>query len=262
MADKSIQWIYNTLKRAGLTTAGALGVMGNWDCESNLEANRVQGDFSPFRSVSKDYTTRVMNGSISRDTFCKDAKGYGLAQWTYHTRKAGLYDYWEAAGTDLDDAEMQTNYALNELARDYPALLNLLKTSNDIYECTKEVCRVFERPAVNNYDARFASAQKLKERLDLDAVPDSQQGEKPIPTWAATPATEWWPPRMLCKGMIGKDVIVLQAILSAREWGVDGTDGIFSSLIEEKVKDFQKANGLAVDGIVGWKTWGKLLERG
>ena len=32
-------------------------------------------------------------------------------------------------------------------------------------------------------------------------------------------------------------------------------DGIFGNLTDEAVRDFQKANGLTVDGIVGEKTW-------
>lgn len=61
------QDIYKTLIQSGMTQAGALAMMGNMMCESGLEANRVQGDFSPFRTVSRSYTARVNNGSISRE---------------------------------------------------------------------------------------------------------------------------------------------------------------------------------------------------
>lgn len=36
-------------------------------------------------------------------------------------------------------------------------------------------------------------------------------------------------------------------------------DGIFGTMTEEAVKDFQKSNGLKVDGIVGDATWVKLI---
>ncbi|MBD1374017.1 peptidoglycan-binding protein, partial [Hazenella sp. IB182357] len=36
-------------------------------------------------------------------------------------------------------------------------------------------------------------------------------------------------------------------------------DGVFGAKTEQKVRAFQKANGLAVDGIVGRNTWGKLF---
>lgn len=53
-------------------------------------------------------------------------------------------------------------------------------------------------------------------------------------------------------GSRGSDVITLQKKLNLQ------ADGIFGPLTEEAVKEFQKANGLSVDGIVGAKTWAKL----
>lgn len=53
-------------------------------------------------------------------------------------------------------------------------------------------------------------------------------------------------------GSRGTDVVTLQKKLNLQ------ADGIFGPLTEEAVKEFQKANGLSVDGIVGAKTWTKL----
>ena len=53
-------------------------------------------------------------------------------------------------------------------------------------------------------------------------------------------------------GSRGTDVITLQKKLNLHQ------DGIFGPLTEEAVKEFQKSNGLTVDGIVGAKTWAKL----
>lgn len=54
------------------------------------------------------------------------------------------------------------------------------------------------------------------------------------------------------KGSRGEDVKVLQSKLNLL------VDGIFGPLTEEAVKEFQKANGLIADGIVGTNTWAKL----
>ena len=43
--------IYNQLRAAGLTEAGALGLLGNWMAESGLEPNRLQGDFTEGRRL-------------------------------------------------------------------------------------------------------------------------------------------------------------------------------------------------------------------
>ena len=57
----------------------------------------------------------------------------------------------------------------------------------------------------------------------------------------------------LQKGSKGDGVKVLQKALHLIE------DGFFGKITEEAVKTFQKANGLYPDGVVGEKTWGKLL---
>ena len=56
----------------------------------------------------------------------------------------------------------------------------------------------------------------------------------------------------LKKGSKGAEVKILQQKLNLMD------DGIFGSLTEEAVKEFQKNNGLTADGIVGQKTWDKL----
>lgn len=54
------------------------------------------------------------------------------------------------------------------------------------------------------------------------------------------------------KGSRGNEVATLQRKLNLI------ADGIFGSITDEAVRDFQKSHGLAVDGIVGSKTWGAL----
>ena len=286
MAD--YQKIYNLLRGSGLSEAGALGLMGNWDCESNCEACRVQGDFTSDRSTSKRYAANVNSGSTSRNTFMNDQKGWGLAQWTYFTRKGSLYDYAKYLGTGIESVDCQVQFAIRELTTDYAGLFAFLKSTDDLYAACTRVCTQYERPAYNNIDARYASAQRIKGQINLGGgestpTPDPEPVEpnpatpEPIeddnaavPGWALIPATEFWPPRGsvggvndpgLCKGMKGKDVEVLCAILKAREWDVNYVSDEFGSFLEEKVRAFQTAYGLAADGIVGPMTWGKLFER-
>lgn len=65
---------------------------------------------------------------------------------------------------------------------------------------------------------------------------------------------------MLKKGSRGKSVKQLQHALNEKGYCLIA-DGIFGSKTLEAVKAFQAANGLAVDGIVGKKTWDKLNMR-
>ena len=263
------QTIYNLLRKAGCSEAGALGILGNWECESNCEPYRLQGDFSQYRNISKGYVSSIESGKLTRDAFAADQKGFGLAQWTYHTRKRELYDEWKKSGKKIDDPAFQVAFAVKEFKRDFYQDWELLKNTRDVYSACKWVCYGFENPAVKNVDARFAAAAKIKNEIDLDAWrtdpgdPVQNSGQDPVSLgWEKIPAAEYWPPRMICKDMSGKDVVVLRAILYARAWTDLVDDDWFDGQLEDIVKDFQEAYGLDKDGIVGPKTWAKLLERG
>jgi N-acetylmuramoyl-L-alanine amidase len=67
--------------------------------------------------------------------------------------------------------------------------------------------------------------------------------------------------RVLGMGDDGKAVRVLQRLLIAEGYncGGFGADGVFGAGTENSVRAYQGAHGLAVDGIVGVKTWGSLL---
>ena len=60
--------------------------------------------------------------------------------------------------------------------------------------------------------------------------------------------------------MRGSDVKAVQAALKAAGFDPKGTDGTFGPNTEAAVKAYQKKKGLEADGIVGPKTWAKLME--
>ena len=259
------QTIYNRLRQVGMTEAGALGCLGNWECESNCEPNRVQGDFSSYRTASKQYVADVTAGHISREQFGKDGKGFGIYQLTYFTRKLGYYDFWKKSGKALDDAELQVDYAVLELERDYGSLYQYLCHTDDIYEAANRMCCEFERPQWNNVNARYAAALRIREEIDLtgSAVVEENETTQEAPDTDddGIPIPQTWPPRTIdahCSGL--PEVWRLQALLKYRGYYVL-VDGIWGSLLTDKVKQFQTANGLDADGVVGPMSWGKLMER-
>lgn len=66
-------------------------------------------------------------------------------------------------------------------------------------------------------------------------------------------------------GSAGSDVVLLQQNLNAKMPNAMpplGADGAFGSKTLARVKQFQIANGLIADGVVGPKTWGALLAGG
>jgi len=81
--------IFDALTAAGLSPAGAAGLMGNLYAESGLRANNLQNGFEKRLGMNDEqYTAAVDNGSY--DGFVHDSAGYGLAQWTYWSRKEAL----------------------------------------------------------------------------------------------------------------------------------------------------------------------------
>lgn len=64
---------------------------------------------------------------------------------------------------------------------------------------------------------------------------------------------------VLRRGSRGQIVRYLQAKLYSKLYPIS-VDGIFGPNTESVVKEFQQANGLSADGIVGPKTWQKILD--
>ena len=256
------QTIYNLLRGYGLSEAGAIGVIGNWQAESNCEPNRVQGDFSPYRTGSKQYVADVTSGKISRDQFGHDGRGFGFYQLTYFSRKLGYYDHWKKSGKALDDAGLQVEYAVIELKRDFPNLYQFLCSTADIYSATDRVCREFERPAVNNVQARYEAALRIRKELDLSGRSTVGQVKPEPESTTEEQKIETWPPRVIdehCSGWA--EVWLLQSLLKCRGYTVL-VDGIWGSLLTDKVKQFQREHQLDADGAVGPMSWAKLMERG
>ena len=252
------QTIYDKLRSLGMTEAGALGFLGNWDCESNCEPFRVQGDFSPYRNMSHQYVADVTSGKIPMSQFAHDGKGFGLAQWTASDRKSDLYDFWKRPGKALDSAEMQCSFCWEELnTQGYLSTVrNTVTTSSDLYECVKIICIQYERPAVNNIDARFQAANRIKGEIDLNPEP-----VPPTPPTPPDPPMEiFWPPRTIdCHCADWPEVTVLGSVLYCRGY-LNYAIGYWDDEMTEAVRDFQLDNSLAVDGCVGPMTWKVLLE--
>lgn len=253
----SVLTIFEQLRRAGCTVTGTLALMGNWQEESGLEACRLQGDFQPDRWPSKNYAERVDSGLISADEFYRDGKGWGLTQLTFWTRKKGFLEYCRRKGCSIADEKAQVEYAIAELKSDYPPLWNFLCTCGEdqLYTATERVCREFERPAYNNVRERFADAKELRGTIQSKAV---EGIDNSVVVKDAT--TQYWPPRMICKGMFGDDVAVLQALLRAHGYTLSDSSGIFGDSTETALIKYQADYGLDADGIAGPMTWAAITK--
>lgn len=138
--------IYQKLKAAIGNDYGVFGLMGNLMAESGLKANNLQNTYSKkFGMTDEEYTRAVDDGSYTN--FVKDSAGYGLAQWTYWSRKQKLHQYAQAYGCSIGDENMQVDFMIGELMASYPSVLNVLKTATSIKEASDCVLTQYERPA-------------------------------------------------------------------------------------------------------------------
>lgn len=259
----SIESIYNKLLSAGLSRAGACGLMGNMQAESGMQANIVQRGMAELTDA--EYTRRADCGQLD---FARDATGYGLCQWTYCSRKQALLDFARARRVSVGDEAMQVDFCIHELRQDYPALFTALCGSASVYDCAARVCREYERPAVNNIGVRAAYAQGFYNWFDTGAAGQENAGgaSAASPGSAAeadcasiAPYEACWPPRMLCEGMRGADAACAQALMAARGYAC-APSGDFDAPTARSTRAFQAAHGLAVDGVIGANTWAALLS--
>lgn len=138
--------IWNFLKAKSLNNCGVAGLMGNLYAESALRPNNLQNTYeTKLGYTDESYTEAVDSGQYTN--FATDSAGYGLAQWTYHTRKAALLAFVQSCGASIGDLEAQLNFLWKELSESYKTTLSVLKTAETVKVASDRVLTDFERPA-------------------------------------------------------------------------------------------------------------------
>lgn len=160
------QKIWNFLKAQGLSDCGTAGLMGNLYAESGLLPNNLQNTYNTKLGMTDaEYTAAVDNGKYTN--FIKDSAGYGLAQWTYWTRKQSLQEYAKAAGKSIGDLEMQLCFLMKEMAEGYKSVLQTLKTASSVLAASNAVLLQYERPSnqgTSVQNARASYGQKYYDK--------------------------------------------------------------------------------------------------
>lgn len=124
---------------------GVAGLMGNLYAESALNPKNLQNSYEKSLGMNDDtYTTSVDNGSYPN--FVRDSAGYGLAQWTFWSRKQNLLNYATSHKKSIGDLEMQLEFLVSELISGYSAVLSTLKSAKTVLEASNSVLLKYERP--------------------------------------------------------------------------------------------------------------------
>ena len=123
---------------------GVAGLMGNLYVESSLQSCKLEVKYArKFGMTSEEYTIAVDNGTY--DNFVHDSAGYGLAQWTYWSRKEAFLAFAKGHNVSIGDLDMQLEYLWEELQK-YKTVINTLYTATSVREASDVVCLKYEKP--------------------------------------------------------------------------------------------------------------------
>lgn len=126
-------------------TYGTAGLMGNIYAESGLRPDNLQNGYEKKLGLSDaEYVAQVDSGKYTN--FIKDSAGYGLAQWTYWSRKQNLINYAKSKNKSIADLEMQLDFLFVELAT-YKVVYSTLKNAKSVLEASNIILTQFEKPA-------------------------------------------------------------------------------------------------------------------
>lgn len=178
--------IWNFLRDKGLSASGTAGLMGNLYAESALNPTNLQNSYErSLGYADRSYTAAVDSGAYKN--FVHDQAGYGLAQWTYYTRKAALLQYAKSTGCSIGDLEMQLGYLFKELSTGYATLLGRLKSAKSVRDASDAVLTIYERPADMSERVRVQRAsfgQKYYDKFSAAAPPAHDVTTAPEPVAA------------------------------------------------------------------------------
>ena len=130
---------------ARLPPVSAAGVMGNLYAESSLNPRNLQGAYEKKLGFTDDSYTDAVDGD-KYIGFARDGAGYGLAQWTYYTRKQALLDFAHGRGASIGDLSMQLDFLWQEL-QTYTKLMSVLQAAKTVREASDAVLTMYEKPA-------------------------------------------------------------------------------------------------------------------
>lgn len=120
--------------------------MRNLYAESGLQPTNLQNSYEKkLGFTDASYTKAVDDGSYGN--FVKDSAGYGLAQWTYWSRKESLLQFALSRKASIGDLEMQLEFLYEELSESYRSVLNTLKSAATVLAASNVVLTQFEKPA-------------------------------------------------------------------------------------------------------------------
>ena len=177
--------IWNYFRCKGFSPAGVAGLMGNPYAESGLNPQNLQNTYEKrLGFTDATYTAAVDSGSYSN--FVRDSAGYGLAQWTYWSRKEAMLNYAQKTGASIGDLMMQLDFMFQEL-KNYAAVFQVLRTAKTVKEASDIVLTKYERPADQSNAVKVKRASYGQAYYDAYATTTSTTEEKEVSSMSNSP---------------------------------------------------------------------------
>ena len=171
--------IWNFLKSKGLNDYAVAGIWGNLKKESAFRPDNLQNSYEKKYGFSDaEYTAAVDSGAYGN--FVHDSAGYGLAQWTYWSRKQALYDRAKAAGVSIADLDMQLAFLWEEI-QGYKQVMNVLNNAGSVQAASDAVMTGYEKPGDQSEAAKQVRRAYSQEGFDKYAGSGSSSATTPLP---------------------------------------------------------------------------------
>ena len=162
--------VWFALIGAGYSEYSVAGAMGNFMQESGFKSNNLQNEYErKFGMSDETYTAGVNGGTYTN--FVRDGAGYGLAQWTFWSRKEALLNYTNAKGVGIDDEDSQIEFLIQEIkSRGCSQWQSASSVHDACYYFEKE----FEQAGIPQMGNRLAYAEDIYNRYHGQQAPSGE----------------------------------------------------------------------------------------
>lgn len=172
--------IWNYLRGKGFSKEATSGIMGNLQAESGMQPRNIQNytydsalaKSKGLQAEDEKYLSDVLTG---KHDFVHDSKGWGLAQWTYWSRKQALQDLAKQQGKTVGDLDPQLEHLWREL-NSY-GVVDSLNGVKSVRDASDIILHQFEKPADQSRaveEARAAYGQTWYDKYANAEVKDGQ----------------------------------------------------------------------------------------
>ena len=125
---------------------GTAALMGNLYVESKLDPRYVEKNkVKAIGLTPEQYIDKIETGEYTKEQFINDSVGFGLAQWTFSSRKEALYNHAKDTAQSINSLIMQLTFMMDELKK-YSSVMNAIINATNIRQASNVIVKKYEKP--------------------------------------------------------------------------------------------------------------------